>query len=203
MNRMKVQKFVRHCVDAIKRHNSPAMVTLRMQMQFMYCFSAKDEMASRNRSNLQDRLAPLEKEIIQTPEFNNEEEKEKFYKKIVYFTTLLSGLGNPTLPNVSNNEKHILFLKLLSILKALFCLNTFEYYWKQVYREALAALQSVFGDDEVEEFLSFKKGAKMDQLVELTELCTGIRLFNRDCGKGGEGIEDRKLPTRKVFFFYF
>lgn len=70
-------------------------------MHFMYCFSLKDEMASKNRSNLQDRLAPLEKEIVQTLGFSNEEDKEKFYKKIVYFTTLLSGLGNPTLPNVS------------------------------------------------------------------------------------------------------
>jgi hypothetical protein len=25
---------------------------------------------------------------------------------------------------------------------------------------------------------------------------TGIRLFNKECGKGGEGIDDRKLPVR-------
>ncbi|XP_069582492.1 cilia- and flagella-associated protein 206 isoform X2 [Ranitomeya imitator] len=34
---------------------------------------------------------------------------------------------------------------------------------------------------------------KERQLKELTMIVTGIRLFNKDCGKGGEGIDD--LPT--------
>lgn len=33
---------------------------------------------------------------------------------------------------------------------------------------------------------------KEQQITELTQITTGIRLFNRDCQKGGEGIEDRK-----------
>ena len=34
---------------------------------------------------------------------------------------------------------------------------------------------------------------KETQLQELSSIVSGIRLFNRDCGKGGEGIDDCKL----------
>ncbi|MBN3301798.1 CF206 protein, partial [Amia calva] len=60
-------------------------------------------------------------------------------------------------------------------------------------REATAALQSVFPQPELGTFLSLIKRDKEQQLAELTMIVTGIRLFNKDSGKGGEGIED--LPA--------
>ncbi|CAH2249410.1 cilia- and flagella-associated 206 isoform X2 [Pelobates cultripes] len=63
----------------------------------------------------------------------------------------------------------------------------------KVVREATAALQSVFPHTELGTFLSLVKRDKERQLKELTMIVTGIRLFNKDCGKGGEGIDD--LPT--------
>ncbi|XP_068135495.1 cilia- and flagella-associated protein 206 isoform X2 [Hyperolius riggenbachi] len=63
----------------------------------------------------------------------------------------------------------------------------------KVVREATAALQSVFPHTELGTFLSLGKRDKERQLKELTMIVTGIRLFNKDCGKGGEGIDD--LPT--------
>ncbi|XP_064411448.1 cilia- and flagella-associated protein 206 isoform X2 [Latimeria chalumnae] len=62
-----------------------------------------------------------------------------------------------------------------------------------VVREATAALQSVFPQTELGTFLSLNKKNKEHQLKELTMIVTGIRLFNRDCGKGGEGIDN--LPA--------
>lgn len=56
-----------------------------------------------------------------------------------------------------------------------------------------AALQSVFPQTELGTFMSLTKRDKERQLNELTLIVTGIRLFNRECGKGGEGIDDRKL----------
>lgn len=41
--------------------------------------------------------------------------------------------------------------------------------------------------------MSLVKRDKERQLIELTHIVTGIRLFNKECGKGGEGIDDRKL----------
>ncbi|XP_055455391.1 cilia- and flagella-associated protein 206 [Psammomys obesus] len=63
----------------------------------------------------------------------------------------------------------------------------------KIVREATAALQSVFPLAEVGTFLTLSKKDKERQLKELTMIVTGIRLFNRDCGKGGEGIDD--LPA--------
>uniref|UniRef100_A0A8C5QTK3 Cilia- and flagella-associated protein 206 n=1 Tax=Leptobrachium leishanense TaxID=445787 RepID=A0A8C5QTK3_9ANUR len=63
----------------------------------------------------------------------------------------------------------------------------------KVVREATAALQSVFPHTELGTFLSLLKKDKERQLRELTMIVTGIRLFNKDCEKGGEGIDD--LPT--------
>ncbi|XP_013923876.1 PREDICTED: UPF0704 protein C6orf165 homolog [Thamnophis sirtalis] len=60
----------------------------------------------------------------------------------------------------------------------------------KVIREATAALQSVFPQTELAAFLSLSKKEKEQQLKELTMIVTGIRLFNKDNGKGGEGIDD-------------
>ncbi|XP_046877984.1 cilia- and flagella-associated protein 206 [Hypomesus transpacificus] len=60
-------------------------------------------------------------------------------------------------------------------------------------REATAALQSVFPQSELGTFLSLIKKDKEQQLNELSMIVTGIRLFNKDSKKGGEGIED--LPA--------
>lgn len=54
----------------------------------------------------------------------------------------------------------------------------------------LAALQSVFPQTELSTFMSMNKRDKERQLQELTMIVTGIRLFNKECGKGGEGIDD-------------
>ncbi|XP_053447798.1 cilia- and flagella-associated protein 206 isoform X6 [Nycticebus coucang] len=63
----------------------------------------------------------------------------------------------------------------------------------KIVREATAALQSVFPQAELGTFLTLSKKDKERQLKELAMIVTGIRLFNKDCGKGGEGIDD--LPA--------
>ncbi|XP_070589278.1 cilia- and flagella-associated protein 206 isoform X3 [Erythrolamprus reginae] len=60
----------------------------------------------------------------------------------------------------------------------------------KVIREGTAALQSVFPQTELAAFLSLTKKEKEQQLKELTMIVTGIRLFNKDSGKGGEGIDN-------------
>lgn len=62
-----------------------------------------------------------------------------------------------------------------------------------VVREATAALQSVFPPIELGTFMAMSKRDKERQMIELSHIVTGIRLFNKECGKGGEGIDD--LPA--------
>ena len=60
------------------------------------------------------------------------------------------------------------------------------------FSSPLAALQSVFPQMELGTFMALSKLDKEKQLKELTSIVTGIRLFNQDCGKGGEGIDNCK-----------
>jgi hypothetical protein len=59
----------------------------------------------------------------------------------------------------------------------------------RVIREATAALESVFPLSELTSFISLNRQEKEAQLNGLTNLVTGIRLFNKELGKGGETIE--------------
>ncbi|NXI95105.1 CF206 protein, partial [Psophia crepitans] len=63
----------------------------------------------------------------------------------------------------------------------------------QVVREVTAALQSVFSLTEMITFISLSKKNKEQQLKNLAMLVTGIRLYNKECKKGGSSIAD--LPA--------
>ncbi|NWR49338.1 CF206 protein, partial [Regulus satrapa] len=60
----------------------------------------------------------------------------------------------------------------------------------EAVREVTAALQSVFPQTEMITFISLSKKDKEQQLRDLAMLVTGIRLFNKQCQKGGSGIDD-------------
>lgn len=61
-----------------------------------------------------------------------------------------------------------------------------------MYYFFIAALQSVFPHTELGTFMSMTKQDKEKQLQELSQIVSGIRLFNQECGKGGDGIDDCK-----------
>ncbi|XP_063186097.1 cilia- and flagella-associated protein 206 isoform X1 [Chroicocephalus ridibundus] len=63
----------------------------------------------------------------------------------------------------------------------------------EVVREVTAGLQSVFPQREMITFISLSKKNKEQQLKNLAKLVTGIRLYNKECGKGGSSIDD--LPA--------
>ncbi|KAM6280125.1 cilia- and flagella-associated protein 206 [Porphyrio hochstetteri] len=63
----------------------------------------------------------------------------------------------------------------------------------EVVREVTAALQSVFPWSEMITFISLSKKNKEQQLKSLAMLVTGIRLFNKECRKGGRSIDN--LPA--------
>lgn len=62
-----------------------------------------------------------------------------------------------------------------------------------VVRETTAALQSVYPQTELANFVALQTLDKQTQLEELCQIVTGIRLFNKECNKGGTGIDD--LPN--------
>lgn len=83
-------------------------------------------------------------------------------------------------------------LKLLWFVKLQVCMERLSNN-NHITFASVAALQSVFPQTELGTFMALSKQDKEKQLRELTNIVTGIRLFNRDCGKGGQGIDDCKL----------
>ena len=58
-----------------------------------------------------------------------------------------------------------------------------------IVREVAAALESVLPRAGLRPFVSLTTPEKVAQLCELSNIVIGIRLFNRDIGKGGVGLE--------------
>lgn len=54
----------------------------------------------------------------------------------------------------------------------------------------MKALTSVFDKKDFIEFAASTAEEKQDTLEQLAQLVTGIRLFNRDCNRGGQGMQD-------------
>lgn len=89
-------------------------MTLRMQRYFTCSFDNPHLSAAvSHRQELREKLLPLENEILDVDEALTNADAEKLYKKIVFYTTLLKGLGNPTVSAVSHcsflSENMILF----------------------------------------------------------------------------------------------
>ncbi|KAI4460560.1 hypothetical protein MML48_5g00009992 [Holotrichia oblita] len=59
-----------------------------------------------------------------------------------------------------------------------------------IYKEAHQGLKSIFFPADLDDFIVQTQFTKVEQLQELACLLAGVRLFNRDCNKGGKGIED-------------
>lgn len=67
---------------------------------YHYDFASRsDETVKRHRLRLHQKTGPLVAEICETDKLENGKDTEKLYQKILIVITLLSGLGNPTVPS--------------------------------------------------------------------------------------------------------
>ena len=67
-----------------------------------------------------------------------------------------------------------------------------------VEREVAAALESVFPRIGLKAFLGLSKEERSSQLLELGRITLGIRLFNREQGRGGAGIDAMDKDSRML-----
>lgn len=58
----------------------------------------------------------------------------------------------------------------------------------KIEKEVAAALESVIPRAALAPFVTLSSSEKLVQLVELSNLVVGIRLFNQEIGKGGAGL---------------
>ncbi|KAL6446763.1 hypothetical protein ACFW04_001295 [Cataglyphis niger] len=93
------------------------------------------------------------------------------------------------LENEKDTEKY--YQKILAVITLLSGLGSPTV--PSILREVSLAMRSVLNISELPTFVSFSKWQKEEQLMELMCIIAGIRLFNRDRQRGGEGIDD--LPS--------
>lgn len=144
-----------------------------------------------HRRVLESRLQPVVREITDS-RAKTKDDLESLYRKIVSAILLRSGLGSPTDISVVREATGI-FMALINVENLIY---SFYFYFK-------AALQSVFPQTELGTFMSLSKRDKERQIIELTQIVTGIRLFNKECGKGGEGIDDCKQVILLLICLFF
>ncbi|KAL3269523.1 hypothetical protein HHI36_008589 [Cryptolaemus montrouzieri] len=167
-NRHKIQRFVKYVTFKLGHQFDPDIITLKMQLYFTLNCEERNEMIKKLRTQVSTKLLPLQKDILRVKTVGALDSKpmRKFYKKLIYYMTLHSGMGNPTHDNV--------------------------------YKEVQTALRSIMTDQEVKDYVSRTGSDKRERLNEYSELVAGIRLFNRFCGKSGEGIDDVPKMLRKA-----
>ena len=68
---------------------------------------------------------------------------------------------------------------------------------RNVEREIAAALESVFPRIGLKAFIAMPAEEKKAQLTELASIVLGIRLFNKEIGKGGAGIDDTVVLSQQ------
>ncbi|XP_066253099.1 cilia- and flagella-associated protein 206 [Euwallacea similis] len=160
--RENVQHFVKYVIeDLLQQQNYPKIVTLKLQFYFSCNLERMDHVIELNKRDLKNKLSSLKENIFMATKVEEKEEIDLLFKKIVYYITLSTGLGNPSKP--------------------------------KVYEEALIALKSILDEAELKDFAAMSKFEKHNNLTQVTKVVAGIRLFNKDCEKGGEGIPD--LPS--------
>ncbi|XP_012543365.2 cilia- and flagella-associated protein 206 [Monomorium pharaonis] len=91
----------------------------------------------------------------------------------------------------SEKDTEKLYQKILAVITLLSALGSPTI--PSILKEVSMALQSIFQASELTHYVTLPKREKEEQLMELMCLVAGIRLFNRDCQRGGEGIDD--LPS--------
>ncbi|OWZ12540.1 hypothetical protein PHMEG_00014283 [Phytophthora megakarya] len=168
------------CERALLCKDDPAMETVKMQLEFDFTYAnLEDELRSR-KEHKEQALNKLQWTITSlVPEKATDfETLSTLYKHI--FTLLM--LDADGLNNCNNNESgdnngknHINSGKQLAERRSM-------------EKEIAAALESVFPRIGLKSFATMSPDDKRFQLDELTRIVEGIRLFNKELGKGGAGI---------------
>ena len=163
-------RLVEKTITRLNQVDAPSLNSIKLQIGYDSAYVKQEVQRQQNITNLSHESNRLIDEIVSfEPRSGNDFEGITIlYKKI--FNYLLY-----------KNKQHIIgnysSIKLTSSIS-----NTIE-------REVAAALESVLPRAGLRPFVSLTTPEKVAQLCELSNIVIGIRLFNRDIGKGGIGLE--------------
>eukprot|EP01041_Mallomonas_annulata_P008154 gene8154-16763_t len=149
-------------IEKLLETDSPPMETIKMQVDFDTSFLEEDNDVQKVIRTRNKLLASHKMSIIDVimDDANDFETLMMLYRKIFRF--LLEFSPNPKEKGTDKGAE----------------------------REVAAALESVFPRIGLKSFVQLTAEEKNIQLMELARIVLGIRLFNHDQGRGGEGIEN-------------
>ena len=183
-----VSKLVAFSVERLLERDSPSLETIKMQVGFDCSYVATEEALMTGRKTKADAAREMQRAIgnVQPKGGSDFDALTGLYRQI--FAYLLAHYDNeaaqaaqaavanamaPGRGGATNNNNNNAAGKELG---------------RNVEREVAAALESVFPRIGLKSFIQLTREQKYAQLEEMANIVLGIRLFNREIGKGGAGL---------------
>lgn len=163
---------VDQCVAVLLRQGEPSLETVKMQLEFDFTYANLEEELRARRERKQQAIENLARTITQLvpQQAGDFETLTALYKHI--FTLLL--VDADALSYASESSANKTPAQLAD--------------QRSIEKEVAAALESVFPRVGLKSFVTMSAEDKRFQLEELQRIVEGIRLFNKELGKGGAGI---------------
>jgi hypothetical protein len=155
-----MQELVRLSVERMSEVDSPSLETIKMQVAFDTAYVQNEEKIEKAKTIKDTQLKEMQRAIIEVRPKSATDFESLTALYRQMFTYLLKFADAETAGD------------------------------RNVEREIAAALESVFPRIGLNSFIKLPSDQKRDQLNELANIVHGIRLFNREIGKGGAGIDD-------------
>lgn len=168
MNDQDINDLIVKSITFLKKQDSPALETIKLQLDFDISYVQHEDQVAKTNSMKEKQLQHLRRAIAS-----------------------LQPTGTADLETLTKIYKQI--FQLLKIDA-----GSEKVEDRNVEREIAAAMESVFPRVGLKAFVSLTMEEKLDQLKELSNIVMGIRLFNREIGKGGAGMTIRVIDVQDL-----
>lgn len=169
MTQESLEELIDLTTDRVCDPDSPSLETVKMQVRFDKVYTEGRALYAECKRTKDEQLAELQRQIvaIKASSGTGFENFTALYRKIFAYLMLNS---RPAYKEIENGEGK-------------------TGADRSAERECAAALESVFPRVALKSFMTMRSEDKRKQLAELTNIVLGIRLFNREIGKGGADLD--------------
>mmetsp|Transcript_16187 Transcript_16187/g.19158 ORF Transcript_16187/g.19158 Transcript_16187/m.19158 type:complete len:854 (+) Transcript_16187:26-2587(+) len=174
-----INSLVSDSIKKLNETNNPSLETVKMQVAFDCCYVELEEDLHKRIKTRQDQARDMQKAIVGVlPKSGSDfDALTGLYRMIfAYVMAHFDGDRDLVAKNKGNTSP--------GIEKP----NTPGANDREVEREVAAGLESVFPRIGLKAFVMLSSEQKKAQICEMANIVLGIRLFNREVGKGGAGL---------------
>ncbi|KAF4029201.1 hypothetical protein GN244_ATG19082 [Phytophthora infestans] len=173
------------CEKALLRNDDPAMETVKMQLEFDFTYANLEEELRTRKERKEQAVVKLQRTISSlVPEKATDFETLSTLYKHIFTLLMLDADGLSRSNNINDDDDGENTCKGKSNCSS----KQEQAERRSMEKEVAAALESVFPRIGLKSFATMSPDDKRFQLDELMRIVEGIRLFNKELGKGGAGI---------------